>query len=84
MSALEPVRDVAAALAACKARNYNEEGIEMFVALEGVPGDAPAPTPDDAALARLAAEYLGPDAAGLAETAQALELLAANHFEVGA
>ena len=84
MSALEPVPDVAAALAACKARNYNEEGIEMFVALEGVPGDPPAATPDAAALARLAAEHVGPDAAGLAEIAQSLELLAANHFEVGA
>jgi hypothetical protein len=64
------------------ARNYNEEGIEMFVALEGVPGAPPARSPDDEALARLAAGYLR-EPGGLRETAEALELLAAEHFEVG-
>jgi hypothetical protein len=63
-------------------RDYNEEGIEMFVALEGVPGEPAARTASDAALARLAAGYLR-DPGGSEETAAALERLAAEHFELG-
>ena len=80
--AVQPVADVAAALAACRERDYNEEGIEMFVALEDARGAAlpAAPGPRDLALARLAAGYLD----ALDDEAAALEVLAANHFGVGA
>jgi hypothetical protein len=64
-------------------RDYNEEGIEMFVALEGVPGAPAARREADAALARLAASYLR-EPGGLEEVAEALERLAADHFELGA
>lgn len=70
--------DLAAALAACRAREKDEEGIEMFVALDGV---AEADAEFAALLARHVRELaVAPGQPTLSDTATALEVLASTHF----
>lgn len=83
-----PVPDVVAAARACKARDYTQEGIPMFLVLEDLAGEEPPgrPTPEGEALSRLAEDYLGrlvpdPAQASPRAVATALEILAAHHFD---
>ncbi len=90
-----PVTDLKKAVRACKFRDYNLEGIPMFLALEDLcapprasQGDTTASTVSTASgpLGRLAEGYFGRIVAGrsclsLNDVATALEVLAAHHFE---
>jgi hypothetical protein len=82
------VGDVAAAVRACKARDYAEEGIEMFLVLEDVTAvaDPPAASAEGRALAALADNYLrrlrpDPGSVSANDLADVLEVLAAHHFD---
>lgn len=86
----QAVADLITAVRACKLRDYNLEGIEMFLALEDLragsgelPGQGPGPS---GPLGPLAEEYLERLAAGrkhasLEDAETALEVLAAHHFD---
>ena len=84
-----PVNDLRRAVRACKFRDYNLEGIEMFLALEDLsaPRVSPASGPlESGRLGRLAEDYLGRLAGrrsrvSLDDVATALEVLAAHHFD---
>ena len=78
-----PVADLARAVRACKLRDYNLEGIEMFLALED---DGTASEAGAGRLGQLAEGYLerlvsGRNRASLDDVATALEVLAAYHFD---
>lgn len=83
-----PLVDATAALAACQARDYNVEGIEMYLVLEDAEG-RPLASGDEVEgreLAELAGTYLAqiaadPSAPTEHELGCALEILAAHHFE---
>ena len=80
-----PVTDLEKAVRACKFRDYNLEGIEMFLALEDLSGSR-GESPASGRLGRLAEDYLGRLVAGrnrvsLDDAATALEVLAAHHFD---
>jgi peptidoglycan/xylan/chitin deacetylase (PgdA/CDA1 family) len=78
----DPVADVRAAIWACKARDYNMEGIPMFLRLEDLRPRARATPPSgDAHLERLARHYLDRLGGNPAHAAAAQEVLAAHHFD---
>lgn len=79
-----PVTDLERAVLECQGRDYNLEGIPMFLVLEGS-----APSPGGAVggrLDRLVENYLGRlvadgEQSSLLDAATALEVLAARHFD---
>ena len=87
-----PLTDLKKAVRACKFRDYNLEGIPMFLVLEDLcasPGGSTTVSMTSAAggqLGRLAEDYFGRLVAdrsrfSLDDVATALEVLAAHHFE---
>jgi peptidoglycan/xylan/chitin deacetylase (PgdA/CDA1 family) len=83
-SSSSPLTDLERAILECRQRDYNLEGIPMFLALEG---RDPAPRgAEGGRLGRLVVDYLGRlvgggEQASLLDVATALEVLAAYHFD---
>jgi hypothetical protein len=78
---LDPVRDVRAAVRACRARDYNMDGIPMFLAPEDLAQKRPGESGTQKnRLVRLAQHYLDELGGEPARAADALEVLAAHHF----
>jgi hypothetical protein len=81
-----PVTDLERAIHACRGRDYNLEGIPMFLVLESLIPDTARGSTLDGRLGRLLVDYLGRldgDQASLLDAATALEVLAAYHFDLG-
>jgi peptidoglycan/xylan/chitin deacetylase (PgdA/CDA1 family) len=81
MPPFDPVPDVRAAIWACKTRDYNMEGIPMFLALEDLAqGKSAMPVTGDGPLDDLARHYLDMLGGEPVHAAAAQEVLAAHHF----
>jgi peptidoglycan/xylan/chitin deacetylase (PgdA/CDA1 family) len=81
-----PVTDLERAILECRQRDYNLEGIPMFLVLEDLTPDLPSRGAAGGRLGRLLESYLGHlvagrDRASLLDAATALEVLAAYHFD---
>ena len=81
-----PVTDLERAVLDCSQRDYNLEGIPMYLVLEDLASDPARRSADGGRLDRLVADYLGRlvaerDQASLLDIATALEVLAAYHFD---
>jgi peptidoglycan/xylan/chitin deacetylase (PgdA/CDA1 family) len=81
-----PVTDLERAIFECKRRDYNVEGITMYLVLEDATSKPACRSAEGGRLGRLLADYLGRlvaerDQASLLDVATALEVLAAYHFD---
>jgi Polysaccharide deacetylase len=81
-----PVTDLERAILDCKRRDYNLDGIPMYLVLEDPTSDPAPRSAEGGRLGRLVADYLGRlvagrDQASLPDVATALEVIAAYHFD---
>jgi hypothetical protein len=86
MDTSSPVTDLARAVLDCRRRDYNLEGIPMYLMLENLTLDLAHRSAEGGRLGRLLADYLGrlvaePAQVSLLDVATALEVLAAHHFD---
>jgi hypothetical protein len=86
MDTSSPVTDLARAVLDCRRRDYNLEGIPMYLMLENLTLDLAHRSAEGGRLGRLLADYLGRLVAeraqvSLLDVATALEVLAAHHFD---
>jgi peptidoglycan/xylan/chitin deacetylase (PgdA/CDA1 family) len=85
-STSSPVTDLERAILYCRRRDYNLEGIPMYLMLEDLTLEQACRSAEGGRLGRLLANYLGRlvaerDQASLLDVATALEVLAAYHFD---
>jgi peptidoglycan/xylan/chitin deacetylase (PgdA/CDA1 family) len=81
-----PVTDLERAILDCRRRDYNLEGIPMYLVLEDPTSEQACGSAEGGRLGRLLADYFGRlvagrDQASLLDVATALEVLAAHHFD---